>query len=134
MMRISIFRALIPGVATTILAIALLLVTYESLKSGPTHNPPAAERVMTTAAAQTSPTKIEVELVTLQPHGFEPAELTRPQGRFVLGVDNRSGLEDIQLRLEREDGSRVPVLTARKRRLSANDYESGRKGKSPSGL
>jgi hypothetical protein len=60
----------------------------------------------------------EIELITIEPHGFEPAEITRPQGRFVLGLDNRSGLEDIHLRLERADGSRVPVLNSRKRRLS----------------
>jgi hypothetical protein len=62
--------------------------------------------------------RLESEIVTVTPAGFEPAEITRPRGRFLLGVDNRSGLEDIQLRLERVDGSRVPVVEARKRRLS----------------
>ena len=60
----------------------------------------------------------ESELITIEPHGFEPAEITRPQGRFLLAIDNRSGLEDIQLRLERAEGGRVPSLEARNRRLS----------------
>lgn len=60
----------------------------------------------------------EAELITIEPHGFEPAQVTRPQGRFLLAIDNRSGLEDIQLRLERAEGGRVPALEARNRRLS----------------
>ena len=60
----------------------------------------------------------EAELITIEPHGFEPVEITRPQGRFLLAVDNRSGLEDIQLHLERAEGGRVPALEARNRRLS----------------
>lgn len=51
--------------------------------------------------------QIEAEIVTIKPHGFEPAEITRPQGRFLLMVDNRSGLEAVSLRLTREGGPRV---------------------------
>lgn len=62
--------------------------------------------------------RVEAELITIEPHGFEPARITRSQGRFLLGIDNRSGLENIQLRLERAEGGRVPALEARNRRLS----------------
>ena len=34
----------------------------------------------------------ESELITITPHGFEPREITRPQGRVLLMIDNRSGL------------------------------------------
>jgi hypothetical protein len=119
MSQIKILKRRTPLVATALMAIAVLLVTYASLKGRTTHNSERTYRELTTASApQALPTKLEVELVTLQPDGFEPAEITRPQGRFVLGIDNRSGLEDIQLRLERADGSRVPILNGRKRRLS----------------
>jgi hypothetical protein len=50
---------------------------------------------------------IQAELITVAPHGFEPQELTRPRGRFLLMIDNRSGLETVALRLTREDGPRV---------------------------
>lgn len=62
--------------------------------------------------------RLETELITIQPSGFEPAEITRPPGRFVLGVDNRSGLDDIELRLERAGDGRVAALQARKRKSS----------------
>jgi hypothetical protein len=119
MFQLTIFSRRIPLVTTALIAIAVPLVTYAGLKEISSHDSQRAETEITTARVlQTSTTKLEVEIVTLEPHGFEPAEITRPQGRFVLGIDNRSGLEDIQLRLERLDGGRVPVLNVRKRRLS----------------
>ncbi len=54
---------------------------------------------------------IESELITITPHGFEPSEITRGQGRFLLSIDNRSGLETVGLRFSREDGSRLRELS-----------------------
>ena len=34
---------------------------------------------------------IEAELITMTPHGFEPREISRPTGKFLLMIDNRSG-------------------------------------------
>ena len=72
---------------------------------------------------QTQPpnTQLETELVTITPSGFEPAEITRPQGRFMLAVDNRSGLEDVDLYLERETAGRVNVAFSRKGKLAWRD-------------
>lgn len=53
---------------------------------------------------------IEAEVVTIQPTGFEPREITRPKGLFLLAVENRSGLRTIQLRLDREAGGRLRDL------------------------
>ncbi|MGH9962651.1 MAG: hypothetical protein ACREBC_36975 [Pyrinomonadaceae bacterium] len=50
--------------------------------------------------------RLQAELVTLRPSGFEPADLTRPGGQFLLAVNNQSGLEDLTLWLERSDGVR----------------------------
>jgi hypothetical protein len=50
---------------------------------------------------------IQAELITIVPHGFEPLKLTRPRGRFLLMIDNRSGLETVTLRLTLEGGPRV---------------------------
>jgi hypothetical protein len=55
---------------------------------------------------------IEAELVTVTPHGFEPQEITRPPGPFLLMLDNHSGLRQVNLHLSREAGARlreVPV-------------------------
>ncbi len=62
--------------------------------------------------------QLETEIVTITPTGFEPAEITRPQGRFMLAVDNRSGLDDVDLYLERETAGRVNVPLSRKGKLA----------------
>ena len=50
---------------------------------------------------------VEAEVITIRPTGFEPQEITRPKGLFLLAVENRSGLQTIQLRLDREAGARI---------------------------
>lgn len=51
--------------------------------------------------------QIEAELITITPHGFEPAEFSRSQGRFLLMVDNRGGLNNLSLQLRHEGGTRI---------------------------
>ena len=48
-----------------------------------------------------------VEMISVGPERFQPAELARPSGRFQLAVNNRSGLEELSLQLIREDGKLV---------------------------
>lgn len=48
-----------------------------------------------------------VELIIVKAYGFEPRQITRPQGLFLFAVGDRSGLEMISLRLDRADGSLV---------------------------
>jgi len=50
---------------------------------------------------------IEGEVITIRPTGFEPREITRPKGLFLLAVENRSGLRTIQLRIDRLAGDRL---------------------------
>jgi len=66
---------------------------------------------------QSSDAAVEAELVTATPTGFEPGEITRPQGRFLLAVDNRSGLDQLDLYLERDTGARVNAALSRKGKL-----------------
>lgn len=66
--------------------------------------PPAGERV-------------EAEVITLRPSGFDPAEITRPRGRFYLAVENRSGTHDLDLRLSREAGGRLVEVRLPRGRL-----------------
>jgi hypothetical protein len=42
---------------------------------------------------------IEAEIVTITPHGFEPDAITRPRGRFLLTIEDRSGFDSLSLRL-----------------------------------
>ena len=62
--------------------------------------------------------RVETELITLQPSGFEPNEIRRPQGAFILGVDNRAGVEAVELQFMRADGQRLNALQTPKRRVS----------------
>jgi hypothetical protein len=57
-------------------------------------------------AMQTEP-KMQAEIITITPRGFEPLEIRRAPGRFILMVENRSGLETVTFRLDQENGSRL---------------------------
>jgi len=43
-------------------------------------------------------------LVSLLPTGFEPSEITHPAGKFLFGVNNRTGLSDLRFQLIDESG------------------------------
>ena len=45
-------------------------------------------------------------LITIRPTGFDPSEASIPQGKFLLAVDNKSGLDVVTLRLTREGDAR----------------------------
>jgi hypothetical protein len=70
------------------------------------------------APSATPPPRLEAERVTLNPDGFAPGALTRPAGRFLLALTNRSGAdEELQFRLVRETGEVVRAVSlARGRR------------------
>ena len=88
---------------------------------------PTAGGVM--AQGQSPQTPLQAELITVTPAGFEPAEITRPQGRFLLAIDNRSGLDEIDFHLAparlrdgralRERGLLLKAIDARLNRVKA---------------
>lgn len=59
-----------------------------------------------------------VELLTLRPTGCDPAEITRPAGRFILAILNRSGLDEVQFRLDKETNSRLNNVNVSSRQLN----------------
>jgi hypothetical protein len=50
---------------------------------------------------------LEVELITLRPYGFEPSEIIRPKGPFIVFVEDRSGRIDSSLSLQRLNGEHL---------------------------
>ena len=58
----------------------------------------------------------EIELVTLRPEGFEPLQITRPKGAFVLLVDDRSGRVGSSLSLQRVKGERLRDLSTNRKK------------------
>jgi len=91
--------------AIAILAIGVLFVTFASFRGGST--------------AISNPD--EVELITLRPAGFEPTELTRAKGPFVLFVDDRSGKEKTSLELKRMNGERLRAISLQRKKSEWND-------------
>ena len=61
---------------------------------------------------------VQAELITITPTGFEPAELTRPKGRFLLAIDNQSGLDEVEFYFERETAGRVNVPLTRRGKIA----------------
>jgi hypothetical protein len=65
--------------------------------------------------------QLEVELVTLRPAGFEPAEITRPKGPFVLFIDDRSGTESSSLVLKRMNNERLRAIILGRKKSDWHD-------------
>jgi hypothetical protein len=95
------------------LSILLLLVSGALIFAHFKHAPSEAATV-----DQSSPAPVQAELITITSTGFEPAELTRPKGRFLLAIDNRSGLDEVEFYFERETGGRVNVPLSRRGKLA----------------
>src|SRR5262249_14991285 len=60
-----------------------------------------------TAQGQSSAPRIESERITLTYNGFVPNTIKRPQGRFLLAVNNRLGVSEVHFNLKREAGTSV---------------------------
>jgi len=49
-------------------------------------------------------------LITLKSDGFDPSEIRPQTGRFLLSIDNRSGVAELVLKLSRADGTLLKEL------------------------
>jgi len=106
---INFIRSLsLPGHAIILLfALALTVTGYSALARY--SNPEAGQA--TEIPQRGSPQEnVEVELVSIRPTGFAPEEIVRPSGRFLLALDNQSGLRQLIFRLEREGSPRVAEI------------------------
>ena len=74
----------------------------------------------TGASLQPVPTQVEVEQITLRPAGFEPSEISRPKGPFVLFIDDRSGI-DTSLVLQRVSGERLRAINLNRKKSEWHD-------------
>jgi hypothetical protein len=94
--------------------VALLVATTLAAKTwlvAPVAAESAAAITQTTtpsvAATPVIPVRLESEHVTIRPTGFEPTEIARPAGRILLAVNDRSGLDSLDLRLDIETVHRL---------------------------
>jgi hypothetical protein len=82
----------------------------------------AGGRARTFYAQSSEPNRIEAEIVTIRPFGFEPSRINRQDGRFLLFVQNRSGNTDLILRLDRLSGQRLREVRLPKTKLNFEDF------------
>ncbi len=87
-----------------------------------TGSPSTVDKVSTKSFLVSSPSsqrqRIEGEIVSLSPNGFEPKQITRPAGPFLLVVGNESHLPSVTLLLVGDVGLPLRnVLVAREKRF-----------------
>ena len=105
--------------ATAIVVIAIASVrvgAYAWLASEKEAYPATAEASAKTVQ-DNSRGRLEVELITLRPTGFEPNALTRSRGRFLLALDNRSRAAEVDIQLTSMNGERVAAKRMKMREL-----------------
>jgi hypothetical protein len=99
------------GLSLIGLALALLIGVVNVLaRRAAWHSettPPKITNSISATSTQRRVADFESELITITPHGFEPQEITRSQGRILLMVDNQSDLPATSLQLTREAGPLV---------------------------
>lgn len=77
------------------------------------HPSPALAELQTSVPSQ----RIPAAYIRIRPFGFDPREVTGPAGSFRLAVDNRSGLKEVVLRLDREAGNRLHEVRVPREKL-----------------
>src|ERR1044071_9369456 len=71
-------------------ALAVMARPWRSIASTETISPVSLESAPRVPQRHRTIADFESELITITSHGFEPHEISRPSGRFLLMVDNRS--------------------------------------------
>jgi hypothetical protein len=93
------------GVLITVGVIALAPFTAPTWWNKPGSANNSAAQQTPTAAPTSEP--LGQLLITIRPTGFDPREVVNAKGKFLLSVDNRSGLEVVNLQLDTEQGNRL---------------------------
>ena len=65
---------------------------------------------------------LESELVTVSDRGFEPTAITRPQGEFILMIENPNG-QQLNFSLSRESGARLHQIRASREEPNWNEVQ-----------
>lgn len=95
------FTAVVVLCSLAIAAFSLSMANRKSAPSAGTHFVQEASR------RRPAPSGMEGELVVLRNKGFEPSQITRAAGPFLLGVDVRIGANAADLTLSRLAGGKV---------------------------
>jgi len=111
-----------------------IVLTAFGFERGKTSRPIATTEPATSADTSTmlfqgaSSASLDAEHLTLRSTGFEPREIARPAGRFLLAIDNVTGMGEMSFRLLNQSGALLRDFPAngRFRLRQIVDLPSGR--------
>jgi hypothetical protein len=105
--------SLVMGIGFAAIVVAVLMIKVvaasysKELKSNSSSSIETNNGRSSPMLVSAQPARVEAELITILPTGFEPAQITRPSGKFLLAVENRSGISQIDFQLSAESGNRI---------------------------
>jgi len=107
-----------PAKFALVLLTAFVVTTLVTFTSRARWSKPGSSTKQDTAATQKKPdpVRVETELITITQRGFEPAVITRPKGPVFLLVNNKTGLEEPALRLDRVTGGKLHEAKVHKKK------------------
>lgn len=103
--KLAIVGFVVAGIGASLLLVASARPGGPLSFSSRNHEPANPDAV---SSSQGRP--VEAEIIALHPWGFEPKEISRPPGPFFLALDNRSGLDQMDVSLERETGPKFRAI------------------------
>lgn len=114
-----------PGLKVLSRLVLLLLVlasvtvaAFRTKKPAPVPPAAVAPGVQQPSASQGSADhELKFVPVQLKPLGFVPREVRGTKGDYFFSVSNQSGVGEVSLRLEREQGERIHEITVKRERL-----------------
>lgn len=123
--RLAMLLGIIISVCCTGLALGVWAHS-RSVSAGIALTPAATRQAQSSSIPSIPPSgssiqRMDIEVITIRPTGFERTQITRPKGLFGIAVENRSGLADIVLRLDQEGGPRLRQAQLSSKKLDWKD-------------
>jgi hypothetical protein len=122
--RMSTRKTILPAlIACVVVSVLLITVSGHSGKwaagKDDSRSTPSDSRALSSSVLTPQGKKdqrLEIEVVTITADGFEPQQLERTAGPFILSVTNQSGADALNVRIETEQHERfreksLPLLT-----------------------
>lgn len=109
-------RILAIGLFSTAVAVALV-ISYARPMSTSQFSENVTEPVETGSEG-----RVEAELLVLRSAGFQPREIKRRPGPFVLAVQNHSSQQEISLTLKQEAGPSIRQIRFAQRQSKFRDF------------
>jgi hypothetical protein len=106
--------------ATTCCLSTIVFVSFGLTRKSAALPEPKSPKVAVVGAEQNRTTLVESEVVTITRRGFEPVSITRPEGRFILMIENPNW-QLLNLRLSREAGQSLKEVRASRQEPNWND-------------